>query len=444
MAIGRKTLLDCTNAAISTAEDPLNLLQLSGVAEDFRTNTIISVPCVASLPSAANNRGRLFYVLDRCSYRFSDGVEWSCDFTSSVGSKALAWGSNGEGRLGDNTTTNRSSPVSVVGGFTDWCQVSVGYRHSLGVRTNGSAWTWGNNGSGRLGDDTTTNRSSPVSVVGGFTDWCQVSGGYAHSLGVRINEIAWAWGNNCDGQLGDNTTTNRSSPVSVVGGFTDWCQVSAGFVHSLGVRTNGTLWAWGNNTEGQLGDNTVTNTSSPVSVVGGFTDWCQVSAGDAHSLGVRTNGTAWAWGRGDGAQLGDNTTTTRSSPVSVVGGFTDWCQVSGGYNHSLGVRTNGSAWAWGCNCNGRLGDNTTTDRSSPVSVVGGFTDWCQVSSSGYHSLGVRTNGTAWAWGANGQGRLGDGTVTNRSSPVSVVGGFTDWCQVSGGYRHSLGLRSKGF
>jgi alpha-tubulin suppressor-like RCC1 family protein len=360
---------------------------------------------------------------------------------------AWAWGDNTCGVLGDNTTTNRSSPVSVVGDFTDWCQVAAGRTHSLGVRCNGTAWAWGTNSCGVLGDNTVTPKCSPVSVVGEITDWCQVAAGSLHSLAVKRNGTAWAWGNSGAGRLGDNQLDlNRCSPVSVVGGFTDWCQVSAGGGHSLGVRQNGSAWAWGCNQYGRLGDGTTTNKSSPVSVVGGFTDWCQVSAGFRHSLGVRQNGSAWGWGYNRDTQagvLGDNTVVTKSSPVSVVGGFTDWCQVSAGAGHSLGVRQNGTAWAWGCNTNGRLGNGFTGEQSSPVSVVGGFTDWCQVSAGCLHSLGVRQNGTAWAWGDGLSGRLGDNTTTNRCSPVSVVGGFTDWCQVGAGDCHSLGVRQNG-
>jgi len=448
MAVGVKTLVDCVNGNVANTEvsQPLQVLQLSSVAKDFEEGFVYSVANCAALPSAADNRGRMVYLEDTCGYRISDGVEWSNNFTSvKQNFQAWAWGCNDQAQLGDNTTTSRSSPVSVVGGFCDWCQVSGGNFHSLGLRQNGTAWAWGFNGNGRLGDGTTTSRTSPVSVVGGFTDWCQVSGG-GHSLGVRENGTAWAWGCNAFGQLGDGTTTSRSSPVSVVGGFTDWCQVSAGSVHSLGLRQNGTAWAWGSNGTGILGDGTTTSRTSPVSVIGGFTDWCQVSAGNVHSLGVRQNGTAWAWGCNGQGRLGDGTTTSRTSPVSVVGGFTDWCQVSAGTSHSLGIRTNGTAWAWGCNTtSGILGDGTTTSRTSPVSVIGGFTDWCQVSAGALHSLGVRQNGTAWAWGCNGQGRLGDGTTTSRTSPVSVVGGFCDWCQVSAGLAHSLALRStRGF
>jgi alpha-tubulin suppressor-like RCC1 family protein len=353
---------------------------------------------------------------------------------------AWAWGNNVDGQLGDNDTTNRSSPVSVVGGFSDWISASASY-HSLGVRANGSLWAWGRNSFGQLGDDTITDRSSPVSVVGGFSDWVSASAGGSHSLGVRANGSLWAWGNNGQGRLGDDTITSRSSPVSVVGGFSDWISASAaGGSHSLGVRANGSLWAWGVNSGGQLGDNTITSRTSPVSVVGGFSDWISASAGGGHNLGVRANGSLWAWGSNSDGRLGDNSTTSRLSPVSVVGGFSDWISASAGGSHSLGVRANGTVWTWGSNSIGRLGDNTLVSRSSPVSVVGGFTDWISASGGGNHSVAVRANGTVWAWGDNFRGGLGAGTTTTRSSPVSVVGGFTDWISASAGSNHSLGVR----
>ena len=361
---------------------------------------------------------------------------------------AWTWGYGGNGARGDNQTTgNTSSPGSVVGGFTDWSQISIGGTggsstgFGLGLRSNGTIWSWGYMGQGRLGDGFTTSRISPVSVVGGFTDWCQVSASRnnAHSLGLRSNGTIWSWGCNGYGRLGDGTTVNKSSPVSVVGGYTDWSQLFAGNTFSLAIRTNGTLWSWGGYSFGKLGTNEAVNRSSPVSVVGGFTDWCQISA-FYQSLGVRTNGTLWGWGYNADRQVGDGTATGRSSPVSVIGGFTDWCHAAAGARQSLGVRTNGTLWSWGKNNNGQLGDNTTVSKSSPVSVVGGFTDWCQVSAA-YHVLAVRTNGTAWAWGRASAGRLGDNTTVSKSSPVSVVGGFTDWCQVSASYDSGAGIRT---
>jgi alpha-tubulin suppressor-like RCC1 family protein len=364
-----------------------------------------------------------------------------------------------------NTTTNRSIVVPTVNDLPDLsCNTvppgTVIFVESIGVPvvSQVESWTgldnrklrddydirlaysWGFNGCGELGNGTTTSQSSPVSVLGGFTDWCQVSAGNGHNLGIRTNNPLYSWGLNTFGQLGDGTTISRLSPVIVVGGFTDWCQVSAGGCHSLGVRQDGTAWAWGAGTCGILGDGTTINRSSPVSVVGGFTDWCQVSAGGCHSLGVRQDGTAWAWGLGTSGQIGDGTTINRSSPVSIVGGFTDWCQVSSGNSFSLGLRISGTLWSWGVNVNNELGDGTSTSRSSPVSVVGGFTDWCQIDAGGFHTLGIRQDGTVWSWGSNFHGRLGDGTTVTKNSPVSVVGGFTDWGQVSAGGSHSLGLR----
>jgi alpha-tubulin suppressor-like RCC1 family protein len=446
MTVGVSSLADAVNTKVSGTLTPLEQLQLASVVRDFDQGATKCVANCAALPAAADNKGRWIFLQDVCSYRWSDGTSWSSDFTSAPQRIAYAFGENNSGELGDGAITNRASPVSVVG-VQYWTQVSAGGDHSIGVDSSGAAWGWGENG-GRLGDCTTADRRIPRRVVGGFTDWCQVSAGNAFSVGVRKNGTAWAWGTNISAQLGDNTGTNKSSPILVVGGFTDWRSVSAGYVHSLGFRTNGTAWSWGTNSSAQLGDGTTNQRSSPVSVVGGFTDWCQVSAGRTHSLAVRCNGSAWAWGANTCGVLGDNTTTNRSSPVSVVGDFTDWCQVSAGRCHSLGVRCNGTAWAWGHGATGRLGDNTVTDKSSPVSVVGGFTDWCQVSASlQCYSLAVRQNGTAWAWGHNGYGQLGDGTTVSKSSPVSVVGGFTDWSCVSTGRNHALAIRTtnvKGF
>jgi alpha-tubulin suppressor-like RCC1 family protein len=373
-----------------------------------------------------------------------DGASWVAAGPSSSGSVAYAWGSNSNGKLGDNTTSSRSSPVSVVGDISDWVQLSSGGNHSLGLRANGTAWAWGLNSFGQLGDNTITSRRSPVSVVGGYTDWKQVSAGYSHSLGIRANGTAWAWGRNLGGSLGDSTTTSRRSPVSVVGGYTDWVQVDAGGHSNLGLRADGTLWAWGRNVHGELGDNTTSSRLSPVSVVGGITDWVQVSVAigqiDLHSIAIRADGTAWSWGSNFGGKLGDGTTNNTSSPVSVVGGYTDWKQVSAATSHSLGIRANGTAWAWGYNTSGQLGDNTTSNRSSPVSVVGGFTDWISVAAGEFFSIGERANGTAWAWGFNSSGQLGDTTTSSRQSPIEIAGNFTDWVSVTAGDTHALAIR----
>jgi len=233
----------------------------------------------------------------------------------------------------------------------------------------------------------------------------------------------------------------RSSPVSVAGSITDWTQVSAGGYNTMALRANGTIWAWGQNKYGQLGDNTTVDKFSPVSVVGGFSDWIQVSAAFRQTLAIRSNGTMWGWGSNPAGMLGDGTLNTSSSPVSVVGGFTDWTQVGGGIFHTSALRANGTIWSWGAGGKGQLGTNSTVGRSSPVSVVGGFTDWAQITAGLYHTSAVRANGTTWAWGSNGLGQLGDSTTVSKSSPVSVSGGFSNWVSVSAGWNHTAGIRA---
>jgi alpha-tubulin suppressor-like RCC1 family protein len=418
--------------------------------DNLSERSVLSVANLAALPDVVSNLGSLVYVVAENKYYYSDGVTWNINYSSEsaiVASVAYAWGYNGSGRLGDGTTTTRSSPVTVIGGITNWSQLAGASNHSLGLTSTGIAYAWGYNGYGRLGDGTTVSRSSPVTVVGGITNWSQLAAGNYHSLGLTSTGIAYAWGSNSYGRLGDGTTTSRSSPITVVGGITNWSQLDAGQNHSLGVTSTGIAYAWGRNPTGALGDGTTTNRSSPVTVVGGITNWINLSAGlgGYHSLGLTSTGIAYAWGQNDNGQLGDGTTTNRSSPVTVVGGITNWSQLAGG-GHSLGLTFNGIAYAWGNNNYGQLGTGNTTNTSSPVTVVGGITNWSQLSAGRIHSLGLTSTGLAYAWGNNGFGRLGDGTDTARSSPVTVVGGITNWTQIYANNIHSLGLtlNTKGF
>jgi alpha-tubulin suppressor-like RCC1 family protein len=433
----------------------LESCQTTGSLNILSSPTVVSVTTCNDLPNANDYVGRMIYVNNenRYYYATSAGV-WINNFESDVftyASQFWSFGKNPDGQLGDNTVVNRSSPVAVCSsGITDWCQISAGYRHSLALRPNGTLWAWGNGGYGRLGTGDTVNTSSPVSVVGGFTDWCQISAGTqaSHSAGIRTDGSLWTWGLNSVGQLGTNSTICRSSPVSVVGGFT-WCRVSVGASHTVAIRNNGTAWAWGNNDFGQFGNGTyLTNRSSPVSVIGGFTDWCQIGAGNSHTVGLRTNGTLWSWGYARYGRLGNNTTgfTRTTSPVSVVGGFTDWCKLSVGTEHTIAQRCNGTLWGWGRNCDGRIGMGSAIEVSSPVSVVGGFTDWCQISAGFFTTVAVRTNGTLWSWGRNTCGALGNNQAGWCCCPTLVAGGFTDWTQASSGSEFAVGIRQrrKGF
>jgi len=266
----------------------------------------------------------------------------------------------------------------------------------------------------------------------------RVASGGSHTVALRTNGTLWAWGDNRQGQVGDGTTTSRHSPVQI-GTADNWAGVSAGSTHTVALRTDGTLWAWGNNGSGRLGDGTTTSRQSPVQIGAGM-DWAYVSAGSTHTVAVGTDGTLWAWGHNWQGQLGDGTTSHRHSPVQI-GTASDWVSVSAGWQHTVGVRANGTLWAWGTNGHGRLGDGTTTSRHSPVRI-GTASNWDSVSAGNYHTVAVRSDGTLWAWGRGAHGMLGDGATTDRHSPVRI-GTASNWDSVSASRYHTVAVRTDG-
>jgi len=266
----------------------------------------------------------------------------------------------------------------------------------------------------------------------------QVAAGDVHSLALRTDGSVWAWGENYSGQLGDGTFTTRTTPVQVTG-LTGIIAIACGRNHSLAVKNDGTIWAWGRNSDGQLGDGTFTNRSAPVQVTG-LTGVISAAAGYYHSLAVKSDGTVRAWGDNDG-QLGDGTYTPRSTPVQVTG-LTGVIAVAGGCQHSLAAKSDGTVRAWGVNTYGQLGDGTTIDRTTSVQVTG-LSGAITVASGGGHSLAVKSDGTVRAWGDNWCGQLGDGTSYNERLTSVQVTGLTGAIAVAGGHEHSLALKSDG-
>ena len=351
-----------------------------------------------------------------------------------VGSSLWNWGGP-FGTLGDGTTSSRSSPVTTAGGGTNWKEVACGRQHTAAIKTDGTLWVWGSNGSGALGDNTATARSSPVTTVGGGTNWKQVSGGTTYTAAIKTDGTLWTWGNNGNGRLGDGTTLDRSSPVTTAGGGVNWKQVSCGDAHTAAIKTDGTLWTWGKNDDGRCGDGTITDRSSPVTTAGGGTDWKQVAGGGKITIAIKIDGTLWTCGYNLNGNLGDGTTTSRRSPVTTAGGGTNWKQAAGGRHHTVAVKTDGTLWTWGFNNAGQLGTGTTTTRSSPGTTAGGGTNWKQAAapSDSDHTAAIKTDGALWIWGKGGSGALGDGTVTNKSSPIQPINNLSNWKEVSCGY-----------
>jgi alpha-tubulin suppressor-like RCC1 family protein len=293
-------------------------------------------------------------------------------------------------------------------------QIAAGYSHSLALKEDGSVWAWGRNDYGQLGDGTTTNKSSLVQVSG-LSQVTRIAAGDYHSLALKEDGSVWAWGRNSEGQLGDGTTTNKSSPVQV-SGLSQVTRIAAGYYHSLALKEDGSVWAWGNNGNGQLGDGTTTNKSSPVQV-SGLSQVTRIAAGYSHSLAIKEDCSVWAWGRNDYGQLGDGTTTNKSSPVQVSG-LSQVTRIAAGDYHSLALKEDGSVWAWGYNGNGLLGDGTTTNKSSPVQVSG-LSQVTRIAAGSSHSLAIKEDGSVWAWGQNHPeyGQLGYGYPTYLPEPV---------------------------
>jgi len=313
-------------------------------------------------------------------------------------------------------------------------------------------YSWGGNEHGQVGDgfggvygQPTPNRSSPVQV-GALTDWVEASSGQYFSVAIRSTGTMWSWGQNSNGKLGLNLdpSDKRSSPVQI-GALSVWSKVSAQRAGACAaVRTTGTLWVWGSGSSGKLGLNDTSNLSSPVQV-GALTNWKQPAMGGDQCLSIKTDGTLWAWGDNSRGQLGINSTYARSSPVQV-GALTNWAQVSSGAQCAAAVKTDGTLWSWGANQHGQLGINTAdvygatgADRSSPVQI-GALTTWKQVSMSGDFCVAVRTNGTIWAWGRNNSGQLADGAGYSRSSPTQI-GSLTDWAYVAAGSTHCMAIKT---
>ena len=386
----------------------------------------------ATAPTVSPASAPGIWTMDQANYYIANGT-WPYP---GYGLGLWAWGRNVTGTLGLGNTTNYSSPKQ-VGTLTTWLKVSSGSDFTQAVKTDGTLWSWGSNAYGQLGLNNTTAYSSPKQV-GALTNWLNIAAGDYHTLATKTDGTLWSWGYNIRGQLGTGNTTNRSSPVQI-GLLTSWLTVSAsGYGQSYSIKTDGTIWSWGNNASGQLGLGNLTYYSSPKQI-GVLTNWLKITSGKYSVVTIKTDSSLWAWGKNNYGQLGLGNTTNYSSPKQV-GALTNWLLVSGNYKHVMSIKTDGTLWGWGWNTYGQLGLGNTTYQFNSPNQIGALTTW-QNPTTGIDSSAVKkTDGTLWSFGRNTSGQLGLGNTTNYSSPKQV-GTLTNWSSISGYYQQYFGIAS---
>jgi alpha-tubulin suppressor-like RCC1 family protein len=358
------------------------------------------------------------------------------------------WGSNLFGEIGNNTRdviSGYSNPVYIDSGASEWKQIGPGVFMVSAIKNDGSLWTWGRNVFGQLGVNSVIDMSSPVQEITLSTDWLQTSCSGEGTGAIKTDGTLWLWGHNYGGQLAQNldfvSLNGLSSPSQIYGGGTNWSQLSFGLGYNVGaLKADGTLWCWGNNYFGQCGVNSDSNSfSSPVQEITGSTNWAYLSLGAYFTAALKNDGTIWCWGQNYAGNLGDNTAIDKSSPVQEYTAST-WLSVSAGVNYVLAIKNNNTLWTWGANYDGQLGLNS--DTAIPVSVptqIGAESTWVYASAGNSTALAIKSDGSLWSWGYNQNGELGQNTSINPSSSPVQVAIFNNFWTWAGG--ESAGIRN---
>jgi uncharacterized repeat protein (TIGR02543 family) len=322
-----------------------------------------------------------------------------------------AWGRNVKGQLSYDEGAYSTWPL-LIRNLDHVKLIATSIMSNYAIKEDGTLWAWGLNENGQLGDGTLENRTAPVQVSG-ISGVTAVSTGLGyHVLALKSDGTVWAWGRNDNGELGDGTTTQRQLPVEVAGLTDVVALVNAGY-HSLAMKSDGTVWAWGRNSYGESGGGVSADRTTPFQV--SISGVKAIAAGDHHSIAVKEDGTVWAWGRNTYGTLGDGTTTNRVVPVQVIG-IDHVKTVVGGTHFNYALKEDGTVWSWGYNNYGQLGDGTTATKLSPVQVSD-LTDVVSIAAGGYNGTAMQSGGEVWAWGYNGYGELGDKSRESRSVPV---------------------------
>jgi alpha-tubulin suppressor-like RCC1 family protein len=356
----------------------------------------------------------------------------------------------GSGSLTVDGLIIASSPVRVT-------SVWGGARHCIVLKNDGTVWDWGMNWLGKLGDNTISVFSVPATYSGGSNDRftpvevhgpdnvgylnsiTAIMGGESHNFAVKSDGSVWAWGGNAMGQLGDGINSDSYTPVQVSGLISVQAMGGRGY-HSLVVKSDNTVWAWGYNSSGQLGNGTATSSNVPVQA-SGLSGVSAVSGGGFHSLALKSSGDVWAWGSNGHGELGDGTNINRDKPV-LIQGISGVKQISGGWFHTVALTADGTVWTWGDNSRWQLGDGTIPNRNSPYQISG-LSDIVAVSGGDCHTAALKSDGTVWTWGCNDKSELGNGTTGTDSHVPVQVSGLTNIIRIAARDYHNIALKSDG-
>jgi alpha-tubulin suppressor-like RCC1 family protein len=329
--------------------------------------------------------------------------------------KVFTFGKNLSGQLGNNSTTDSSTPVEVTG-ISGVVSVGAGEEHTLAVKNDGTLWAWGANIDGELGDGSTISKSTPVQVPG-LTGIISAAGGDGWSLALKNDGTVWAWGNNSGGQLGNGSTTPSLSPAQVTG-MSSIISIRAAEKTSYALKNDGTVWAWGDNGNGEIGDGTTDDKETPVQV-SGLTGIIQIASWEEHALALKDDGTVWAWGANYYGGIGDGTVgNIRTTPVQVSG-LTGIIRIACGEDFSLALKNDGSFWGWGSNQFGQFGNGSTTASALTPVQSSGVTNVNYMSTGEDHTILIKNDGSIATCGRGSNGQLGNGSTSSASIPQAV-------------------------
>ena len=325
------------------------------------------------------------------------------------------WGYAEYGQLG-NTSWNEPIPIQ-LGTATDWETVVSGVANTFVIKNNGTLWGTGNNEYGCLGVGSSAILFTSFQQIGTATNWTKIAAANFFTVGLKTDGTIWAWGQNDYFQIANGTINNQLTP-SQIGSSTDWVEIETTSDRTaFAIKSNGTLWAWGANSGMLLGSSAVSSFSTPTQL-NTATDWSKLAAGgSSHILALKTNGTLWTWGNGTYGQLGNNATNSSFNPIQI--GTDTWIYIAAGSQTSFGIKSNGTLWSWGRNNSGQLGQGTTTNLLVPTQI-GTDNDWVTIDTKNYDfTVATKTDGSVWAWGDNYFGEFGNGTTTSSSVPVLI-------------------------